>query len=224
MTFRPCDKCNNGYVVTVGGSGIETATLCDCLRQERFRQRLLDANIHEAYHPYLSLGVKVPKMSREQRAVHLEVKDFVGNISDRLSTGNGLYLYGPDRGTGKTTHLLIILRAALAAGHTAKNVHWSDFYGAMIHERAELNQWMEVDALMLDEIGKEGVRPGNSEFPASTFEYVIRHRTSNGKSLFMASNMEDEEMNSRYGTGIDSLLGDKIKPMPVHGVDWRRKS
>ena len=148
-----------------------------------------------------------------------KVTEIVTNIRPWVQAGKGMYLYAGDRGTGKTTHLLLVLKEALRAGYSVYNIHWMDFLGLMIRDRDEWDVVKDVDVLMIDEIGKDGSR-SETAFPMAGFDYIIRYRISKCKPILMASNLEPKEFTNLYGSGAESLLSSLIV-LPVHGSDWR---
>lgn len=219
MSFEFCPKCEDGYLRRQH-EGREVMVECQCLANEKFREAMVKANIYVAYHEHLFLNLPVPPHSDEQTKMREAIAGILfNNLRKWVEVGKGIYLYGGDRGTGKTTHLLILLKEALRIGYSVYNIHWMDFLGLMIRDRDEWNVLKNVDVLMIDEIGKDGAR-AETVFPKAGFDYIIRYRVSNRKPILMASNLEPREFSDNYGSGADSLLR-SLTVLPVHGFDWR---
>lgn len=219
--LNSCGQCKDGYIYKTDSNGIEFAERCKCLLTELLRQRMISANIFESYQPYLDLSGVTPKNTREQKTMRQMTRQYIQGIQENYLNGRGLYLYGSDRGTGKTTHLLSVLKAALELGRTARNVHWSNVLDMSIRDKDELDAVLNMDFLMVDEVGKDSGGT-ESNFVKSTFEYLMRHRISINKPLLMASNLEDGELEAKFGDGVMSLFHGKITAIHVSGPDWRK--
>jgi len=218
--METCGKCDRGYLLIRDASGHEQAVECECRKQIRLVVAMDEAGIFPEFRPYLDPQCKTPGMSREQKDVHKAVQDYIGDLKARVVVGDGFYLYSAARGTGKTTHLLMILSVALRAGYTVRNIHWWDLMRVMITEPDELEAIKDVGVLMIDELGKEGAKK-ETDFPRAMFDYLLRHRLSRLKPTLLASNLEPAEFDEKYGTGVKSLFTKHIRVMPMHGVDWR---
>ncbi len=215
--FKGCEKCSGGYIRIDDG---KRAVECVCLRRKKLEASLREANVYESFWSHLRLDIPTPVKSPEQGAMRRMTAEFVNNLKHNVTSGNGLFLTGEAKGTGKTTHLLIILKAAIEAGYPAHNAAWPDLIRWMISDKEEIDRMRDVRMLMIDEIGNDGIR-AESEFPQTTFDYVLRHRMARGLPTLMGSNLSPLEFDSRY-PGIKSLLSKRIPVFYVKGVDWRQ--
>ena len=200
--------------------GGKRAVECDCLKRRKLESALREANVYESFWPHLRLDIPTPVKSPEQGAMRRATGEYVNNLEHNIASGNGIFLSGESKGTGKTTHLLIIVKAAIAAGHSAHNAAWPDLIRWMINDKDEIDRMRDVRMLMIDEVGNDGIR-AESEFPQTTFDYVLRHRLAKGLPTVMGSNLSLPEFDTRY-PGIKSLLSKRIPVIHVKGVDWRQ--
>ena len=151
------------------------------------------------------------------------------NLDWNLENGTGLYMYGP-RGTGKSLMASIFLRRTLALGHTG---HWTTFIEM---REAYTNAWKDKDkatwfnlkirgtgVLVIDDPGRE-MKSGNSvELSRTVLDDVIRHRMAGGLPTIITSNETPDSFRQLYGGNVDSLIQERMIPVPVPGDDYRPK-
>ena len=206
-------------VVLFDGSGCEFPARVDVIGRREVELAVIDrVEVDRELPISLMLAVSLPKGDRQrwliEKAVELGVSRLVPLVTERSVVQPSDQVRARLRKT--------VIEASKQCGRNrlmevAEPVNWSDLLGAMIQDHALIERLKQVDVLMIDELGKEEVK---SNFPASTLDYIFRHRVSRRKTVLMASNLEIDKFDLKYGTGIKSLLERKVMILPMRGPDW----
>jgi DNA replication protein DnaC len=159
------------------------------------------------------------------------------SIKDIITAGKLVVISGPN-GTGKTMMASIAVKSAIASGHTAQYILFSQLVDAFLNKNDEdlLDICAAVDILVIDEVGKEykklnqfGEYDTNSNM-ASYCRYVLEHivklRADAGLATFIVSNDSLDEIDAKYG-GVDSALSSVLHSNNTEtiyhsGMDFRR--
>ena len=86
-------------------------------------------------------------------------------------------------------------------------------------ERVDLSRYYESDLLIIDDFGTELT----NQFTLSCFYDVINTRIINRKSTIINTNLNRQELNSRYGDRITSRLFGEYLPVLFLGKDIREQ-
>ena len=239
---EPCDVCNYGTKITIVVNGKEKSRCKYCedkklaenlnlptTRKESNRRRLLSrakyfTNIPEDI-KNVKLNDYIAGTKEQQRAKQLAVEYIT-----RFDGERSLILSG-DPGVGKT-HIAVAIHNAIAKEHTTlflKSTHLLDlikdsYNGAGYSEMDVLDTCADVDLLVIDDLGAEYAKEGDSESWASDILFkVIDSRL--GKSLVVTTNYSESLLEQKYGYNgkrITSRLSDNAEKIRIVGKDGRR--
>ncbi len=237
-----CDVCNYGIKTTVIANGKEQISCKYCedrklveslniptTREERALQKLMDKAQHFSQVPENLKGVKLNDynaVTDTQKHAKQQAVEFITQFDKKMS----LVLSG-DPGIGKT-HIAVAVANALAKKYAVlflkstnlldliKSSYNSDKYSEM--DILELCR--DVDLLVLDDLGAEYSKPGDSESWASDIIYkAIDSRL--GKSLIITTNYSESLLEQKYGFNgkrITSRMSDNAEKIRIAGKDMRR--
>lgn len=157
--------------------------------------------------------------------------DFRKNILNKIETGDGLYLFSKQCGTGKTSWAcklareLIIKKAYQKVDeNVVKFINVSDYLeelkkhfntpeGTTVIEEHLRN----CDLLILDDIGVEK----SSDWAIERLYSLINYRINNQKSLIITSNLTISELANKLNDRIASRIVGTCKQINLVGVDNR---
>lgn len=184
----------------------------------------------------------MPKMYQYQGALKVEdadklsykkVKEYVANIEENVSKGNGLYLYGRNTGTGKTSIATRILGEYFRKKAFTSNlrcigvfIECSKFledYRSTYTEPSDefsvlLRNVMSADIVVFDDIGVEKV----SEWVINRMYDIINHRVANGLVNIFTSNKKINEIEDTLGSRVASRIYSNNEFIEFKGSDKRR--
>lgn len=240
----PCAVC--------GGSGLchleleggrRAVTDCECRKAARSARRLAAACIPERQRECtLDNFVSGQGNARENLSLaHMRARQFVRGFP--MDTyGNGLLLIGPT-GVGKT-HLAIGILHALVAERGAtgrffdcrellKQIQHSYTANSELTERQVLRPALEVDVLVLDELGAAR----KTDWVADTVEHILNTRYNDRKTTIITTNLENasertgsspreaarqDTLGDRIGERMLSRLQEMCVVVEMQGPDYRR--
>lgn len=194
---------------------------CNCLDQWKLHRWMLSAGIGTRYQR-LSWEDAAGTHSAAQEAV----LEYTSNISALMSKGNGLTLWSPNRGTGKTLLAALAFKHVLAQGadgyFTQFNEMLDSFTAGWRNE--EERSWFirrvrNAGFLVNDDMGRE--HQGRSAVAEAMFDTVIRARVASAAPSFVTTNYTPAEMHQGYGSNVLSLLSEVNVEIEVPGVDFR---
>lgn len=213
-------RLRDGSIVTVE---------CNCREQWVLGRQLLAAGIGDTYQRYSWHNVRgVPD------AIIAEVLSYLENLEAFISSGVGLLMWSEETGTGKSLLANLVLKEALAQGHTGyftsftemidhHTASWSD----SDHKAWFANRIQNVGVLVIDEIGKEN--PGRANIVDELLDRVIRARVAHGRPTFIPTNLNPANTSnigkdfSRYQAGLLDLLSERNLIIEMTGPGYRRQ-
>jgi DNA replication protein DnaC len=147
-----------------------------------------------------------------------------------LRAGIGLVLYGPN-GNGKTMAAVMLAKNALAHGllvHFATFSEMIDTFASGWHSE-EVKDWFHrkirgAHLLVIDDVGKEmlqGLQKDTSNVARHLIDDVLRFRYSSGLPTVLTTNDKLDELSTRYGVGVLSLMSENAIQVKFKGSDWR---
>lgn len=241
---KTCSLCSgSGIRLRESASGQRAVADCACRIAARGARRLAAAAIPERQRECtLENFVAGPGSARESLALaHMQARQFVrGYPMDTY--GNGLLLIGPT-GVGKT-HLAIGILHALVTERGAtgrftdcrellKQIQNSYTAGSEVTERQVLRPALEVDVLVLDELGAAR----KTDWTADTIEHILNTRYNDRKTTIITTNLENapersgatareatrqDTLGDRIGERMLSRLQEMCVVVPMTGPDYRR--
>lgn len=160
--------------------------------------------------------------------------DFKNNVVENIKKGRGLFIWGWNRGNGKTSWATKIMneyfkKVALNNNLESRGVFVSvpDFLQRMRNEMNNPTDEMPIildriknsDLVIWDDIGTEN----SSNWVREQLYNFINHRQSNDLSNIYTSNLSLEELeNDKFlGTRIVSRIKGQCKQVEITGVDER---
>ena len=168
---------------------------------------------------------------RNQAAVVGQIRDYAGNLAERVAAGDGLVLMGRP-GTGKD-HLLAALMREATLDHGI-DVHWingQDFYGKA---RDRMDADGESEAAMIAKLVKPKVLvisdPIPPVGPLSAFQMATLFRIIDGRyrqcrSTWISVNViDDKEACERMGAAVVDRLTDGCLALWCNWESFRKRN
>lgn len=190
----------------------------------------MDANLKEYY---LHCGIRnnwhnksLSDYSNDEEALSLVTK-YLDNLSDFVSKGVGLYLWGSN-GTGKSYLMNCAFKELIERGYKVKVLSLDEIVNKFTaswysdEERQSLNNILQsVTFLGIDEFGKN--RNDLPDLIKRVMESVIRFRVQMGKPIWFASNTDPKYVKEIFSEDIASLMREAVIPICVRGEDYRKE-
>lgn len=237
-----CTVCNYGVVITVVTADGEQSRCRYCENQklideynipttkDEHKRRIVSNRAN--YFSNIPSDIKNVMLNdyvaetKEQR----NAKETAVNYIYEFDENKTLILSG-DTGVGKS-HIAVAITNALRKNHSVmfiKSTSLLDlikesYNGTHYTETDVLETCKNVDLLVLDDLGAEYSKPGDSESWASDIIYkVIDSRL--GKSLIITTNYNESALEKKYGYNgkrITSRMSDNAEKIRIEGKDRRR--
>jgi DNA replication protein DnaC len=162
----------------------------------------------------------------ETKAAVARVRDYIGNLDERLDEGRGLWLFG-DTGTGKTTLAMLISKAALENGRSVaiyslpkllariRRTYDSEPGGDSYLSFFE--RLTSVDLLHIDDLGAEK----RSDWVLEQLYALINERYESERSILITTNLPHDELEEQIGARTVSRLTQVCEEVPLFGADRR---
>ena len=154
-------------------------------------------------------------------------KKYLANLREFVSSGTGLLLWGKN-GHGKTGMAVVFAKWARRYGYKVLFMEAAEMKRCVIERVAfdeEETMWERasaVDMLVIDDLGK-GVKDGTG-FGARMMDQLIRHRSANGRSIIITTNMDLEQLEEELKPSTMHSIKECVIPVMVEGVDRRDES
>ena len=158
----------------------------------------------------------IPLVPREDLQSFLTLKDYQDNVIERVTQGEGLYIYSSECGNGKTTWATKIARQYIVeSAYLQKHVNLVYFttvsdYLEELKQSFGTNTTAEVesklkkcDLLILDDIGVEKT----SEWTIERLYSLINYRINEEKATIITSNLDLNELAEK----LDKRIASRIK-------------
>lgn len=216
-TFRT--RIHDGSVITCE---------CNCREQWILAQNLLSAGIGDAYQRFSWHNVR-----GVSETVTEVIKSYLANLEAFVSAGVGMILWSEQTGTGKTLLAHLVLKEALAQGHTGYFTNFTSMINAHTStwNNEDRRAWFadkitNVKVLVIDEMGKENA--ARSGVVDELLDQVIRIRVAHSRPTFIACNLNPAHTEnigkdfSRYQAGLLDLLRERSLIVGLTGMDYRR--
>lgn len=165
-----------------------------------------------------------------QKAAFEKAKKYVEDFEDHLQTGTGLIIAGHgDVGTGKTHLACAIANDLLEKGYPIKVINITRMI-ASIKEDFKIKPYIDVPALLIDDLGKET----GTQWVTETLYTIINERYEAMKPTLITTEDGIEELKNNYkvtvngkeknrGRAITSRLIQDFIYIPLTGEDYRQR-
>jgi len=162
----------------------------------------------------------------ETKAAVARVRDYIGDLDERLDAGRGLWLFG-DTGTGKTTLAMLISKAALEGGRSVaiyslpkllariRRTYDSEPGGDSYLSFFE--RLTSVDLLHIDDLGAEK----RSDWVLEQLYALINERYESERSILITTNLPHDQLEEQIGARTVSRLTQVCEEVPLFGADRR---
>lgn len=165
-----------------------------------------------------------------QKLAFEKAKKYVEDFNEHLQTGTGLIIAGHgDIGTGKTHLACAIANSLLDQGYPIKVINITRMI-ASIKEDFNIAPYIDVPALLIDDLGKET----GTQWVAETLYSIINERYEAMKPTLITTEDGIEELKNNYkitvngkeknrGKAITSRLIQDFIYIPLTGDDYRQR-
>ena len=205
-----CPTCGGTGWTRISRDGVEGVVRCDCSKLTRADRLLQRANIPFRYaHCEFENFAVVSSPDRSLERAKTKAEKFVDEYP--MSQPVGLLLMGP-QGIGKTHLAVAIIKQLMksksipclfrAFPELLKEIQNSYNPISRTSERSLLEPVLEVDVLVLDELG--ALNP--SEWVQDEIAYILNHRYNANKVTILTTNYQDEPQTKDRNVGAEALL------------------
>jgi DNA replication protein DnaC len=219
--FGTCD--GTGWID--GPDNVARSCQCRERRVAKARARGVESVIPPKYR---GVSFDRPPVSDLSPAAVDAIRTYVGDLSENLRAGRGIWLMG-DVGTGKTTLAMLVSRLALEAGHTVAIYSLPRLlsrirrtYDAEAGEQSYLEffeRLTSVDLLHLDDLGAEK----SSDWVLEQLYAIVNDRYETQGSIVVTTNLQEPELREQIGERTVSRLAEICDQyvIPLYGADLR---
>ena len=183
---------------------------CRCLKKFNFYSRMILSGVipERVVNQQLYKKKVVDKISFSEVDLISEIITPCLKKIRKFSRNPYGFLFLGKNGTGKTFIGLKILYHALASSLTAHCINFLDLL-KLLRKNFDgeidllISEILDVDILMIDELGNESVR---SDFSISELKSIIKQRVDRKKPTIIVSNYIYDDFKSIYGASIESVV------------------
>ena len=218
-----CPKCSDTGYVNRG------SVVCSCLKEALIKASIAASGIGNLIERQSFDNFNLGLYKNDQKALavmttNVEIaKDFVKNFREK---GGNILMLGMT-GTGKTHISTAIAREIIKQGfyvvydsvqNIVSDFESDKFRNAYIPAENKSDKYLECDLLIIDDLGTEF----STAFTISCIYNLINTRQNRGLSTIVSTNLQPEELNSRYEDRIFSrLVGKGYTVLSFVGEDAR---
>ena len=152
---------------------------------------------------------------------------YVTHLENARRKGISIMLSGSN-GTGKSLLATCILKEAIKRGFSGQMTSlggiiqlYTDGWGDPIKRQKFDSRIRNTDFLLIDDVGKE-YQAKNSDLTEIMFDNLIRYRVGRNKPFILTTNTGPEDLLSRYGTSLMSLIHGNCLKLRVVDNDYRK--
>lgn len=216
-----------------GGTGYAGSRMCECLRElcRQEQKRELTALLPTGRERFENFSLEVypdrfyPGLGDTARNLMQKNLNFCKKYAHEFQPGARSLLFSGATGLGKTFLSACVARQVAENGHsvvyaTAGKL-FADFE-AVKFERAEagsLRDYRDCDLLIVDDLGTEMT----TEFVKAALYELVNTRLLERRSTLISTNLNENDLEARYGGQIASRLLGSYRVIYFLGDDIRRK-
>ena len=217
-----------------GGSGYVGSKMCECLRElcRQEQKRELSALLPTGKERFENFSLEVypdrfyPDYGTTARTLMEKNLSFCRRYAGEFKPGARSLLFSGATGLGKTFLSGCMARQIADAGHSAVYATAGKLfadYEAVKFERAEaesLRDYRDCDLLILDDLGTEMT----TEFVKAALYELVNSRLLGQKTTIISTNLNERDLEARYGSQIASRLVGSYRVIYFLGDDIRIKN
>ncbi len=216
MPAAVCEKCQGSGWIVRERDGLSGAERCECLKAGRAETILREADVPPNYRNASIDNFSIPRdnpvAGTQLAEVVMKVRRFVREFPTPDKPGL-LFIGSP--GTGKTHLAVAALKELIARGfegvffdyqNLLERIRSSFDAASGTSDREAYRTALDTDILLLDDLGAHRV----TEFTEDTITSIITHRCNQKKALIATTNLRDQELGDRRGSGLENDINSKF--------------
>ena len=150
------------------------------------------------------------------------VKEYINNLELNFAQGKGILVCG-DTGTGKTTALMNIAKAACNKGKNIQVVYMSELIRDLFNDNSILDSMSNYDALFLENIENVYIKR-DSNYVDTVIDTLFSLSIKYNIPLFITTNLSQKQLKDKFSTHAFSLLHEICDVYSIEGIDIRKNS
>lgn len=209
-----CNKCGStGYLPPVSPGEVNP---CVCMKIHSYVCDLIESTIPRNYW-WLDLeGLEVAEEYKKF------IIWFITRLDKAVTNGLGILFMGAN-GIGKTSMQCAIGKEAVVQGFKVRYYTAQQYLEAKkSKDENKIKDMESAQIILLDELDKVYISKG-SNYVMRTLEDYLRRMTSEGKSLIICTNGDEDYLKKTFGDSTLSALNRHLKYINVDGDDYSNK-
>lgn len=150
------------------------------------------------------------------------VKDYIQNLELNFAQGKGILICG-DTGTGKTTALMNIAKAACNINKNIQVLYMSELIRDIFNDNSILDTMSSYDALFLENIENVYVKR-DSNYIDTVIDTLFSLSIKYNIPLFITTNLSKTQLKDKFTPHAFSLLHEICDVYSIEGIDIRKNS
>lgn len=217
-----------------GGSGYLGSKMCECLRElcRQEQKRELSSLLPSGRERFENFSLELyperfyPDYGTSARNLMQKNLNFCRKYAAEFRPGVQSLLFSGATGLGKTFLSACVARQVADGGHSVVYVTAGKLfadYEAVKFERAEaesLRDYRDCELLIVDDLGTEMT----TEFVKAALYEVVNTRLLTQRTTLISTNLNERDLEARYGGQIASRLVGSYRVIYFLGDDIRRKN
>ncbi|MBO4419905.1 MAG: ATP-binding protein [Oscillospiraceae bacterium] len=215
-----------------GGTGYAGSKMCECLRElcRQEQKRELASLLPTGKERFENFSLELyperfyPELGTSARTLMQKNLNYCKKYAYEFQPGVKSLLFSGATGLGKTFLSACIARQAAESGHSVVYATAGKLFSsfeAVKFERAEpdsLRDYRDCDLLIIDDLGTEMT----TQFVTAALYEIVNSRLLDRKATVISTNLNEQDLEARYGGQIASRLLGSYRVVYFLGDDIRR--